>query len=195
VGIIIAGKVLIGVAHNAAADSTIGNAGLDCLEQGDRPEKGYVVAVLAVGKIVRKTSRCAILSSQCVNAVFECLMYFCMSKNNFACRLLNVATTQAIHWFCVVVWNLLDIGVTTFAANPRMGAAIEECFIHIKQAIVALLVYAGKTPETMTHETVLCVHSVQSLRKYNYQCECKKARRKAQGQYLRVPSDATVYDR
>ena len=126
VGIIIAGKVLIGVAHNAAADSTIRDAGPDCLEQGDRPEKGYVVAVLAVGKIVRKTSWCAILSSQCVNAVFERIMYFCMGKNDFARRLLDVATTQAIHWFCVVVWDLLDIGVTTFAANASVGPLLKS---------------------------------------------------------------------
>jgi hypothetical protein len=154
-GIIIAGKVLIGVTHNATADSTIRDACPDCLEQGDRPEKGYVVAVLAVGEIVRKTSRCAILSNQCVNAVFERLMYFCMGKNDFACRFINVATTQAIHWFCVVVWNLLDIGVTTFAANARVGTLTEKCFIHIKQAVVALLIHAGKTSEAVAHETIL----------------------------------------
>jgi len=117
-----------------------------------------------------------------------------MGKNDFACRLLNVAATQAIHWFCVVVWNLLDIGVATFAANARVGALAEECFIHIKQAVVALLVHTGKTSEAMTHKTVLCVYGVQGLRKHNYQCERKKDRRKAQGQYLRVPSDATIHD-
>ena len=121
--------------------------------------------------------------------------YLGMRKDDFACWFFYMAATKAIHRFGAIVRNLVYVGMAALAANPCVGALAEKLFIHIEKAVVALLVHAGKTSEAMTHETVLCVHSVQNLRKHNYQCECKKARRKAQGQYLRVPSDATVHDR
>ena len=118
-----------------------------------------------------------------------------MCKDDFARWFFYMAATKAIHRFGAIVRNLVYVGMAALAANPCVGALAEKLFIHIKQAVVALLVHAGKTSEAMTHETVLCVYSVQGLRKHNYQCERKKDRRKAQGQYLRVPSDATVHDR
>ena len=68
------------------------------------------MTVFAEGKILGKVSRCAVLGSQCVNAVFESFIYFCMSKDDFSRRLFYVATSQAIHLFCIIVWNFLDIG-------------------------------------------------------------------------------------
>ena len=151
----VAGKVFIRVAHNTPADSALGDTGPNLLEQRNRPEKWYVVTILAAGIIISITSRRAVGGGQCVNAAFEMLAYLGMCKNDFACRLLDVTATQAINRFCVIMWNLLDVSVTSFAADARMGPSVKECFIHIKQAIVTILVHTGKTSEAMTHEAVL----------------------------------------
>jgi hypothetical protein len=194
-GVIIAGEVFIGVADNAAADGALGDAGLDCLEQRHRAEKRYIVAVLAAGEIFWKTSRRAVVRSRCMSAIFESLMYLCVRENDFTRRLFNVAATQAIHRLSIIVGNFLYISVAAFTADTCMWASTEERFVHIKQAIVALLVHAGKASEAVTHETVFCVHSVQRVREHNYQCQCKKARRRAQTCDTRIPSYATTDNR
>jgi hypothetical protein len=113
------------------------------------------VTILAAGIIISVTPRRAVGGSQCVNAAFEMLAYLGMCKDDLSRWFFYMATTQAIHWFSIVVRNLLDIGVTTFAANARVGALAEELFVHIEETIVSIFVHAGKTSEAVAHETVL----------------------------------------
>ena len=121
------------------------------------------MTILAAGIIISVTSRRSVVGGQGVNAAFEMLAYLGMCKNDFACRLLYVTATQAINRLRVVVWDLIDICVATLTANARVGPPVKKCFIHIKQSVITLLVHAGKSPETMTHEAVLCIYGVQSL--------------------------------
>ena len=112
-----------------------------------------IVAVPAVRIILLKSSRCAVLFDRNVNAVPQ----FFMGEHVFASRHLNIMATAAIHLFRIIVWNLFDISVAIFTADTCVGTLTEEFFVHIKQAIGAFLIHAGKTSEAVTHQTVFCV--------------------------------------
>ena len=82
-----------------------------------------------------------------------------MDEHVFASRHLDIMATAAVHRFYITVRNLFDIGVAVLAVDTCVRAPAEELFIHIKQAIIAFLVHAGKTPEAVAHQTFLCVRS------------------------------------
>jgi hypothetical protein len=113
------------------------------------------VTILAAGKIVPVTSRRAVVGGQCVNAAFEMVTHFGVCENNLTRRFFDVAATQAIHRFGAIVWDLVYVGMAALAANPCVGALAEKLFVHVKKAIVALLVHAGKTPKPVAHQAVL----------------------------------------
>jgi hypothetical protein len=102
-----------------------------------------------------------------MNAVFQNRLHARVREDDLAGGLLNVATAQAIHGFGITVRNLVDVSVAPPATDARVGAAIEEGFIHVEEPIGTFLINAGKTPEAVAHETVVCVHGVQSLRRCN----------------------------
>jgi len=104
--------MFIGVAHNAPADSAVGDAGSYSLKQGHRPEKGYIMTILALRKIVGMASRRAVIGGQRVDTAFEMLAHFGMCENDLTRRFFYVAATQAIHRLGAVVRDLVYIGVT-----------------------------------------------------------------------------------
>jgi hypothetical protein len=118
-------------------------------------DKVLIVAVPAVGIILLKSSRCAVLFDRSVNTVPQ----FFMGEHGFAGRLLNIMATAAVHRFCTVVRDLFDIGVAVFAADACVGTLAEESFVHIKQAIGAFPVHAGKTSKAVAYQAVLSVRS------------------------------------
>ena len=129
------------------------------LVEGNRPEQGVVVTVLAAGKIVGVFPCRSVRGQTRVDAAFQGVMNLGVGEDDFSRGLLNVATLQAVHGQGVGVWNGLDVGVAARATDPCMRAAAEEALVDIEQAIVAISVHTTEPAKTMAHQTVFRIGS------------------------------------
>src|SRR3972149_2970110 len=145
------------VARPALGHRALRNAGSQPFNEGERPVKWLLVAVLAVRiifGIFLQIPACVVLA---VNALIQYLLHGLVGKPFPAGRLYDMALHCAVHLLGGLVRYLVYIPVAVIALELPVRTAFKHLFIDVEQAEFAVFVNPAESNELVAEYAVQLV--------------------------------------